>query len=61
MAADHTRHPSRRVAYMLQQPLKERLQGQQIIVPLYIDKTSEWCNSFILVPGKTGKTVHGSD
>ena len=36
--------PPRRVAYMLQKPLKgelEWLQKQQIIVPLDVDKTSE--------------------
>ena len=33
-------------------PEKEarKIQKQQIIVPLGIDETSEWCNSFILVP-----------
>ena len=27
----------------------ERLQKQQIIVPLGMDETSEWCNSFVLI------------
>ena len=39
-------------------PLKdelERLPGQQIIIPLGIDETSERCNSFILVPKVNGK------
>ena len=43
----------RRVAYALQEPLKDelnRLQKQQIIVPLDVDERPECCNSFILVP-----------
>ena len=40
--------PPRTVAYALQQPLKERLQKQQIIVPLDVDETPEWSNNFIL-------------
>ena len=42
----------RRVAYVLQDALSEdleRLQRQQIIVPLDIDLTSKWCNSIVLV------------
>ena len=45
---------------MLQQPLKEdldRLQKQQIIVPLDVDETSEWCSSFVLVPMTNGKVI----
>ena len=45
--------PCRRVAYALQQSLKDelnRLQKQPILVPLDVDETSEYSNSFILVP-----------
>ena len=48
----------RRVAHFLQECLKEelqRLQRQQIIVQLGMDETSEWCNSFVLVPKANGK------
>ena len=48
----------RTVMYTLQQPIKEepdRLQKQQIIVPLDVAETSEWCNSLILVPKANGK------
>ena len=50
----------RRVAYalQLQKPLKEepnRLQKQQIIVPVDVDETLEQCNSFVLVPRANGK------
>ena len=44
--------PPRRVAYALQEPLwkeLERLQRQQVIIPLDADETSEWCNSFVLL------------
>ena len=47
----------RRVAYALQEPLKEdleRLQKQQLIVPLDFDETSEWCNSLVLAPKANG-------
>ena len=57
MAADCIRHP-RRVANSLQEPLKEgldRLQRKQMIVPLSMDETYEWCNSFTLVPKVNGK------
>ena len=40
------------------EPLNEelgRLQRQQIIVTLGMDKTSKWCNSFMLVPKANGK------
>ena len=46
------------MAYALQQPFKEeldRLQKKQIIVPLDVDKASEWCDSFIMVPNVNGK------
>ena len=45
--------PPRRVAFALLKPLSEeldRLQKQQIIVPLDVVETSECCNSFMLVP-----------
>ena len=45
--------PPRHVAYTLQEPFKnklERLQEQQILTPLYQNKTAEWCNSFVIVP-----------
>ena len=37
--------------FFLESPNEElgRLQGQQIIVALGVEKTSEWCNSFMLV------------
>ena len=51
----------------LQKPLKEkldRLQKQQIIVPLDADETAEWCNSVFVVPkvvpGPT-QTQQGTD
>ena len=31
------------------------MQKQQIIIPLDVDDTSEWCNSFALVPKANGK------
>ena len=31
------------------------LQKQQIIVPLYVNETSEWCNCFVLVPKANDK------
>ena len=45
--------PPRCMAYMLQKPFEEelkRLQNQDIIAPLGVNETSEWCNSFVLVP-----------
>ena len=33
----------------------DRLQKQQNLVPLGVDETSEWCNSFMLVPKANGK------
>ena len=50
--------PPRHVAYVLQKPFKEELrclQEMDIITPLGVDKTSEWCNSFVLVPKANGK------
>ena len=43
---------------MLQEPFKDkldRLQQLDIITPLGVDKTSEWCNSFVLVSKANGK------
>ena len=43
---------------MLQETLKEELvilQKQQIIVPLGVEETLEWCNNFCLVPKTNGK------
>ena len=43
----------RRETHVLQESLKEelvRLQKQQITTPLGVDETSEWYNSFVLVP-----------
>ena len=39
--------PSLHVRYVLQDI--ERLQKQQITVPLGVDKTVQWCNCFMLV------------
>ena len=50
--------PSRHIAYVLQKPFKEELQLLQeldIILLLGVDETSEWCNSFVLVPKANGK------
>ena len=50
--------PPRRVAYALQEPLREELDmlwKQQIIVSLGIDETSSWCYRFVLVPKANGK------
>ena len=57
MTSSHTRHPSI-VACVLQESLMEdleRLQKQQIIVPLGMNETLEWCISFILVSKANGK------
>ena len=46
------------MAYALQEPFHdelERLQQQDIITPLGVNETSEWCNSFVLVPKANGK------
>ena len=43
---------------MLQTPFKEELEHLQkmdIITPLGVDETGEWCNSFVLVPKVNGK------
>ena len=45
-------------AYTLQMPYKEELewlQKQDIIAPLGVDETAEWCNSLVLVPKTKGK------
>ena len=50
--------PPRHVAYVLQEPFKEELrclQEMDIIMPLGVDETSEWCNRFVLVPKANGK------
>ena len=50
--------PSWYLAYTFQKQFKEeleRLQQQNIITPLGIDKMVEWGNSFILVPKPNGK------
>ena len=50
--------PPRCIAYALQKPFKEELQWLQkldIIAPLGVDKTAEWCNSFVLVPKANGR------
>ena len=49
--------PPRHVAYALQKPFKDELDWLQkfdIITPLGVDKTAEWCNSFLLVPKANG-------
>ena len=50
--------PPRHVAYALQKTLKDELDWLQkldIITPLGIDETVEWCNSFVLVCKANGK------
>ena len=50
--------PPRCVAYALQKPFKEELEHLQkmdIITPLGVDETAEWCNSFVLIPKANGK------
>ena len=50
--------PIQKVAYALEQPLKEeldRLQKQQITVPLEVAETSQWCNSFVPIPKVNGR------
>ena len=50
--------PSRCVVYVLQKPFREELgclQKMDIITPLGVDETAEWCNSFVLVPKANGK------
>ena len=46
------------MAYVLQKPFKEELkwlQEQDIITPLGVDETAEWCNSFVLVLKANGR------
>ena len=46
------------VAYALQKMFKDELDWLQqldIITPLGVDKTAEWCNIFVLVPKANGK------
>ena len=48
----------RHVAYALQKLFKEeldQLQKMDIITPLGVDETVQWCNSFVLVPKVNGK------
>ena len=48
------------MAYTLQKPFEEeleRLQKQDIIAPQQIEETSEWCNSFVLVPKANGEVT----
>ena len=50
--------PPRHVVYALQKPFKEELEPLQkmdIITPLEVDETAQWCNSFVLVPKANGK------
>ena len=50
--------PPRCVAYALQKICKEELEHLQkmdIITPLGVDETAEWCNSFVLVPKANSK------
>ena len=52
--------PPRHVAYALQKPFKEELEWLQkmdIITPLGVDETVEWCNSFVLVSIANGKVM----
>ena len=49
-----------REAYVLQELLMvklDRLQKQQITVPLSMDESLKWCNSFFLVPKANGKVL----
>ena len=46
------------MAYTLQKPFKvelDQLQKMDIIPPLGVDETVEWCNTFVLVPKVNGK------
>ena len=50
--------PPRCVDYALQKPFKEELewlQQQDIMTPLGMDETVEWCNSFVIVHKLNGK------
>ena len=56
--------PLQCVAYAIQNLFKEELekaQRQDIIAPLYIDETVEWCHSFILIPKADGKVMLSLD
>ena len=49
--------PPRHVTYALQKPFMEKLDQLQkidIITPLGVNKTAEWCNSFVLVSKANG-------
>ena len=45
------------MVYVLQKPFKEELKcyKKDIIAPLGVDETSEWCNNFVLVPKANGE------
>ena len=48
------------MAYALQKPFQDALEGlkqQDIIAPLGVDETSEWCHSFVLVPKANCKVI----
>ena len=50
--------PSRRVVYVLQELIKEDLNGLkklQMIVPLGVGETSDWLKNFVLIPKVNGK------
>ena len=50
--------PPGHMAYALQKPFKKELKWLQeldIITPLGVDKTAEWCNSFVVVPKANSK------
>ena len=50
--------PPRHVAYVIKKRFKEELDWLQkidIITPLGIDETAEWCNSFVLAPKTNGE------
>ena len=50
--------PPRCKAYAPQKPFKEELkclQKQDIIAPLGVDKTAEWCNNFVLASKANGR------
>ena len=50
--------PPGHAAYALQKSFKEELeclQHEDIITPLGMDETVEWCNSYVLVPISNGK------
>ena len=53
--ANHIKHHQ---GYTLQNPFKEeleQLQKMDITAPLGIDKSTEWCNSFVLIPKANGR------